>query len=50
MDSIRKNRQIVIDSQALATLSFAQEGIFKPVDKLMNKEEAIEVDNTRCYK
>ncbi len=50
MDSTRKNRQIVIDSQALATLSFAQEGIFKPVDKLMNKEEAIEVDNTRCYK
>ena len=50
MDSTRKNRQIVIDSQALATLSFAQEGIFKPVDKLMNKDEAIEVDNTRCYK
>jgi len=50
MDSTRKNRKIVIDSQALATLSFAQEGIFKPVDKLMNKEEAIEVDNTRCYK
>ncbi len=50
MDSTRKNRRIVIDSQALATLSFAQEGIFKPVDKLMNKEEAIEVDNTRCYK
>ncbi len=50
MDSTRKNRQIVIDSQALATLSFAQEGIFKPVDKLMNKEEAIEVDSTRCYK
>jgi len=50
MGSTRKNRQIVIDSQALATLSFAQEGIFKPVDKLMNEEEAIEVDNSRCYK
>ncbi|MFK5880638.1 MAG: sulfate adenylyltransferase [Sulfurospirillum sp.] len=50
MDSTKRNRKIVIDSQALATLSFAQEGIFRPVDKLMNKEEAIEVDNTRCYK
>ena len=50
MVSTKRNRQIVIDSQALATLSFAQEGIFKPVDRLMNKEEAIEVDNTGCYK
>ncbi len=50
MVSTKRNRQIVLDSQALATLSFAQEGIFKPVDRLMNKEEAIEVDNTGCYK
>ncbi len=50
MESTRKNRQIVLDKQALATLSFAQEGIFKPVDKLMNKEEALDVDNTGCYK
>jgi len=50
MVSTRKNRQIVIDSQALSTLSFAEQGIFKPVDRLMNKDEAIEVDDTGCYK
>jgi len=50
MVSTKKNRRIVIDSQALATLSFAEQGIFKPVDRLMSKEEAIEVDNTGCYK
>ena len=50
MASIRKNRSIVIDIQALATLSYAQEGIFKPVDRLMSKEEAIDVENTGCYK
>jgi len=50
MVSTKKNRRIVIDSQALATLSFAEQGIFKPVDRLMNKDEAIEVDDTGCYK
>jgi len=50
MASIRKNRSIVIDVQALATLSYAQEGIFKPVDRLMSEEEAIDVENTGCYK
>ena len=50
MASTRKNRSIVIDIQALATLSYAQEGIFKPVDRLMSKEEAIDVENTGCYK
>ena len=50
MASTRKNRQLLIDQQALATLSYAKEGIFKPVDRLMSKEEAIEVDNTGCYK
>jgi len=50
MVSIRKNRSIFLDRQALATLSFAQEGIFKPVDRLMNKEEALEVEDTGRYK
>ncbi len=50
MVSTRKNRSIVIDKQALATLSFAQEGIFKPVDRLMNEEEAKEVDHTGFYR
>ncbi|NOX15454.1 MAG: sulfate adenylyltransferase [Epsilonproteobacteria bacterium] len=50
MASTRKNRFIIIDKQALATLSYAQEGIFKPVDRLMNEEEAKEVDDIGFYK
>ncbi|WP_331774410.1 sulfate adenylyltransferase [Sulfurospirillum sp. 1612] len=50
MESTKKYRQIELDRQALATLSYAQEGIFKPVDRLMNQEEAIDVDNTGFYK
>jgi sulfate adenylyltransferase len=50
MASKRKNRQLFIDKQALATLSFAKEGILHPVDKLMNKKEAMEVDRTGFYK
>jgi sulfate adenylyltransferase len=50
MASTRKNRSIVIDIQALATLSYAQEGIFKPVDRLMSKVEALEVESTGQYK
>ncbi len=46
----KKNRQLFIDKQALATLSFAKEGILSPVDKLMNKKEAKEVDETGFYK
>jgi len=45
-----KNRQLFIDKQALATLSFCEEGILFPVDKLMNKKEAKEVDETGFYK
>ena len=45
-----KNRQLLIDKQALATLSFCKEGILAPVDKLMNKKEAAEVDRTGYYK
>jgi len=50
MESKRKNRQLFIDKQVLATLSFAKEGILSPVDKLMNKKEALEVDKTGFYK
>ncbi|WP_458699835.1 sulfate adenylyltransferase [Sulfurospirillum sp. 1307] len=45
-----KNRQIFIDKQALATLSFAKEGILSPVTGLMNEKEAKEVDKTGFYK
>ena len=50
MVSKKRNRQLFIDKQALATLSFAKEGILHPVDKLMNKKEANEVDKTGFYK
>jgi len=46
----KRNRQLFIDKQALATLSFAKEGILHPVDKLMTKKEAQEVDKTGLYK
>ena len=46
----KRNRQLFIDKQALATLSFAKEGILHPVDKLMTKKEAHEVDKTGFYK
>ncbi len=44
------NKQLYIDKQALATLSFAKEGILSPIDKLMNKEEAKNVEETGFYK
>lgn len=50
MESIRKNRQLFIDKEFLATLSLAKEGILSPVDKLMNKAEAAEVEATGHYK
>ena len=50
MASQKRNRQLFIDKQALATLSFAKEGILHPVDKLMTKKEAQEVDETGFYK
>ncbi len=50
MESIRKNRQLFIDKEFLATLALAKEGILHPVDKLMNKQEAKAVDETGYYK
>lgn len=50
MESIRKNRQLFIDKEFLATLALAKEGILSPVDKLMNKKEAKEVEETGYYK
>ena len=50
MESIRKNRQLFIDKEFLATLSLAKEGVLSPVDKLMTKVEAQEVEETGHYK
>lgn len=49
MASQKRNRQLFIDKQFLATLSFAKEGILYPVDKLMTKKEALDVEKTGMY-
>jgi len=51
MESTRKNnRQLFLDKEFLATLALAKEGILYPVDKLMNKAEATEAEETGYYK
>ncbi len=50
MASQRKNRELHIDIEALATLSLVQEGILYPVTKLMCQKEAKEVDEKGIYK
>ncbi len=50
MASSRKNKQLFIDAEALSTLALVQEGLISPVDKLMNEEEALEVNKTKVYK
>ncbi len=50
MESTRKNRQLFIDKEALATLALMKEGILHPIDKLMNRAEAHEVERTGYYK
>ena len=50
MASSRKNRELYIDAEALSTLALVQEGVISPVTKLMNKQEAFEVNETKVYK
>jgi sulfate adenylyltransferase len=52
MASLRKNKHqyIDIDAETLSTLALVQEGLIAPVTKLMNKQEAIEVNETKMYK
>ncbi len=49
MKSSRKN-SLHIDREALATLALVQEGLLSPIDKLMNSQEAVQVDATKLYK
>jgi len=44
------NKSLYIDTEALSTLALVQAGLISPVDKLMNQEEAKEVDETKFYK
>jgi sulfate adenylyltransferase len=50
MGSQKRNNTLYIDKEALATLSMLKEGIFSPVDRLMNQKESKEVDKTATYK
>lgn len=47
---MQKNKSLYIDTEALSTLALVKAGLITPVDKLMNKEEAEEVDRTKFYK
>lgn len=45
-----QTKKLYIDREAVATLAMARDGILSPVDGLMNKKDADEVDNTGKYK
>jgi len=47
---MKKNKSLYIDTEALSALSLVKEGLISPVTKLMNEEEANEVDETKFYK
>ena len=50
MESLRKNRSLWIDQEAIATLKLVKEGVLYPVTQLMDSNEAKEVDETGLYK
>lgn len=50
MASTKKNKQLFLDQETLATLAIAKEGVLGKVDKLMNLKEAREVNETGYYK
>jgi len=47
---MQKNKSLYIDTEALSALSLVKEGLISPVTRLMNEEEAKEVDETKFYK
>ncbi len=49
MESLNKNK-IYIDYEAFITLSMVQAGFLSPIDKLMNKKEALIADKDKIYK
>ncbi len=50
MDSSRKNKTIYIDQEALATLALVHEGLLKPIDKLMDQKDSLEIEKNQEYK
>jgi len=49
MVSSKRNKLLYIDTEALSTLALVQAGLISPVTKLMNAQEAKEVDETKSY-
>ncbi|MBN2768797.1 MAG: sulfate adenylyltransferase [Campylobacterales bacterium] len=50
MTSIRKNRSIYIDTEALSSLALVKAGLISPVDGLMDAKTSEEVNRTKYYK
>ncbi len=50
MSYSRKNKTLYIDKEALSSLALVQEGLLAPVEGLMGKDEAFEVDKTKKYR
>jgi len=46
----KRNKSLYIDTEALSTLALVKAGLISPVEKLMNKVEAQNVDETKMYK
>ena len=44
------HKALYIDTEILSTLALVQAGLISPVDKLMNQQEAKEVDKDKAYK
>jgi sulfate adenylyltransferase len=47
---MQDHKSLYIDTEALSTLALVQEGLISPVNKLMNKKEAAQVDESKHYK
>jgi sulfate adenylyltransferase len=50
MGSVKRDKALYIDKEALATLAIVKEGILSPVDKLMNLDESKDVEKNFSYK
>jgi sulfate adenylyltransferase len=50
MVSKKENKSLFIDKEAIATLSMVKEGLFYPVNRLMDEKSANKVDTTKEYK
>ncbi|PHS34339.1 MAG: sulfate adenylyltransferase [Sulfurovum sp.] len=47
---MQKHKSLYIDTEALSTLALVQAGLMAPIDRLMNKLEAKEVNETKVYR